>query len=44
MHLGVFAVGSRDEGYFSEDQGTELLGFLAEVVRYAVARWWPAQD
>ena len=44
MPVGVFAVGSRDEGYFSEDQGTELLGFLAEVVRYAVARWWPAQD
>lgn len=43
MPVGVFAVGSRDEGYFSEDQGTELLGFLAEVVRYAVARWWPAQ-
>lgn len=41
--VGLFAVGSRDEGYFSEDQGTELLGFLAEVVRYAVARWWPAQ-
>jgi uncharacterized protein YigA (DUF484 family) len=44
MPVGVFAVGSRDEGYFSEDQGTELLGFLAEVVRYAVARWWPTQD
>ena len=44
MPVGLFAVGSRDEGYFSEDQGTELLGFLAEVVRYAVARWWPAQD
>jgi len=44
MPVGVFAVGSRDEGYFSEDQGTELLSFLAEVVRYAVARWWPAQD
>jgi uncharacterized protein len=43
MPVGVFAVGSRDEGYFSEDQGTELLGFLAEVVRYAVARWWPTQ-
>ncbi len=41
MPAGVFAVGSRDEGYFSKDQGTELLGFLAEVVRYAVARWWP---
>ena len=40
MPLGLFAVGSRDEGYFSEDQGTELLGFLAEVARYAVARWW----
>ena len=40
MPLGLFAVGSRDEGYFSENQGTELLGFLAEVVRYAVARWW----
>ncbi|MFL2770996.1 MAG: DUF484 family protein [Rhodospirillaceae bacterium] len=44
MPLGVFAVGSRDEGYFSFDQGTELLGFLAEVVRYAVARWWPDQS
>lgn len=44
MPLGVFAVGSRDEGYFSDDQGTELLGFLSEVVRYAVARWWPSQD
>ncbi len=44
MPVGLFAVGSRDEGYFSEDQGTELLGFLAEVVRYAVARWWPEQD
>ncbi len=44
MPLGLFAVGSRDEGYFSEDQGTELIGFLAEVVRYAVARWWPAQN
>ena len=44
MPVGVFAVGSREEGYFSEDQGTELLGFLSEVVRYAVARWWPAQD
>jgi uncharacterized protein YigA (DUF484 family) len=44
MPVGVFAVGSREEGYFSEDQGTELLGFLTEVVRYAVARWWPAQD
>lgn len=43
MPVAVFAVGSRDEGYFSEDQGTELLGFLAEVVRYSVARWWPAQ-
>jgi uncharacterized protein len=44
LPVGVFAVGSRDEGYFSEDQGTELLGFLAEVVRYTVARWWPTQD
>ena len=44
MPVGLFAVGSRDEGYFSEDQGTELLSFLAEVVRYAVARWWPAQN
>lgn len=44
MPAGLFAVGSRDEGYFSHDQGTELLGFLAEVVRYAVARWWPKQD
>ena len=41
MPVGLFAVGSHDEGYFSKDQGTELLGFLAEVVRYAVARWWP---
>ncbi|MEQ8508207.1 MAG: DUF484 family protein [Rhodospirillaceae bacterium] len=44
MPVALFAVGSRDEGYFSEDQGTELLGFLSEVVRYSVARWWPAQD
>ena len=43
MPVGVFAVGSRDEGCFSQDQGTELLGFLAEVVSYAVARWWPTQ-
>lgn len=43
MPVALFAVGSRDEGYFSEDQGTELLGFLAEVVRYSLARWWPAQ-
>lgn len=44
MPVAVFAVGSRDEGYFSEDQGTELLGFLSEVVGYAVARWWPTED
>lgn len=36
---GVLALGTRTEGTFHPQQGTELLGFLARVVEHAVARW-----
>jgi hypothetical protein len=40
LPIGVFAVGCRAPGYFSPDQGTELIAFLGHVTRYAVGRWW----
>ena len=36
---GLFAAGARDTDTFTSDQGTELIGFLAHVAWYAVARW-----
>lgn len=39
MPQGVLALGTRTEGSFHPQQGTELLGFLARVVEHAVERW-----
>ena len=36
---GLFAAGARDTDTFSSEQGTELIGFLAHVAWYTVARW-----
>lgn len=36
---GVLALGTRTEGSFHPQQGTELLGFLARVVEHTVRRW-----
>lgn len=36
---GVLALGTRTEGAFHPQQGTELLSFLAQVVDHAVRRW-----
>lgn len=36
---GVLALGTRTEGTFHPQQGTELLGFLARVVEHQVRRW-----
>ncbi len=38
---GVLALGTRTEGAFHPQQGTDLLGFLARVVEHAVERWAP---
>lgn len=36
---GVLALGTRTEGTFHPQQGTELLGFLARVIEHQVRRW-----
>lgn len=36
---GLLALGSREERTFHADQGTELLGFLAQVIERAAQRW-----
>jgi len=40
MPNGFFAMGSKTEGYFSENQETDLLVFLAKIVHYSAGRWW----
>lgn len=41
---GVLALGTRTEGTFHPQQGTELLGFLARVVEHTVRRWATADQ
>lgn len=41
---GVLALGTRTEGTFHPQQGTELLSFLARVVEHAVRRWATADQ
>ncbi len=40
LPVGVFAIGCRNPGHFTEGQGTELIAFLGHIMRYAVGRWW----
>lgn len=42
LPAGLFAIGCRNPGHFDKHQGTELIGFLAQIARYAVGRWWTA--
>lgn len=41
---GVLALGTRTEGVFHPQQGTELLSFLARVVEHMVRRWATADQ
>lgn len=42
LPVGLMAMGSRNERGFHGGQGTELLGFLAQIIEDCVRRWWPA--
>jgi len=36
--IGIFSVGSKHEGYFEPDQGTNFIGFLGEVLGILIPR------